>query len=85
MHVLGRVPLIYLWIPSCFEVHGCFCFAPVQALDVAVMAGTKAKGKNVAVVILPTDPRLYSKKALEYVGPKALGLDMDYEEPKFLK
>ncbi len=56
-----------------------------KPLDVPVMAGSDAvKGKKVAVVILPTDPRLYTKEALKVVGPRALDFDMDYQEPQFL-
>ncbi len=50
------------------------------------MAGKKdAEGKKVAVIILPADPRLYTERALKVVGPRALGLEYDYQEPKFLK
>ena len=49
------------------------------------MAGPDCLGLEVAVVILPADPRLYTERALKVVGPRALGVDADYKEPQLLK
>ena len=42
------------------------------------------RGLRVGVVILPANPMLYTPTALKVVGPRALGLDMDYAVPKIL-
>lgn len=49
------------------------------------MAGAQVLGKRVAIIVLPTDPRLYTERTLKVVGPRALGLNVDYQPPKLLK
>ena len=52
-------------------------------LDIPVLADNNylRVGQKVAVVVLPANPMLYTPRALKVVGPRALGLDMDYREP----
>lgn len=40
---------------------------------------------RVGVVVLPANPMLKTPQALQVVGPRAFGFDMDYREPNCLK
>ena len=45
----------------------------------------KVKGQQVAVLVLTAEPHwLYTAAALRIVGPRAVGVDMDYREPQSL-
>lgn len=56
-----------------------------NAIDATVMAGKETCGLMVGVLVLPASPILYTPEALKAMGPRALGLDMDYQPPRLLK